>query len=114
MEKRDITYGGAKNPVEEFTLDELQEIAPQIDLYFVHMAKGEGKEGMAVAKSIIAKALRQDEAQVGASRTNMDELYAAVGDIAEIAGLKKLGERFRKEKEEREARAKAGTTSMPS
>ena len=110
-----LTFGGADHVVEDFTLDELQDVAPLIDSYYAHMASREGKDGIGVAKQIVAAALRREEAEIGtAFKTNLDELYAAVGTVAEIAGLKKLGERFRKEKAEREAASKVGTTSTPS
>ncbi|MBI3446190.1 MAG: hypothetical protein HY055_12725 [Magnetospirillum sp.] len=116
MAERDITFGRLSHKIEDFTLDELQILAPVIDVYFAHMAKGESREGLSAAQKIIAQVLCKDIAEIGATKTDMDEMWEAVETIADLAGLKKLGERFRKEKEEREARAaasKAGTISTP-
>jgi len=104
-----ITLAGESFPVRAFTLDELQTAVPLITGYYEAFRVGDGVAPIAAAKKVLALALRKEEAEIGSIPATVADLWSAIDVIAEVAGLKALGERMRATT----PAMSTGTDSMP-
>jgi hypothetical protein len=96
-EQTTIAFGGASYVVQAFTLDELQKLWPSIDAFgrAPNMA-----ERLGAASAVIGFAVGKSAEEMGAVRTNADELFAATQEIMRVAGLDDLGKRLAARKSE--------------
>lgn len=85
---RTITVGGAEREVAALTLDQLREVMPA----FAALRQPASAEGMAAARVIVAAALGIPVEEAGRLRTTLPEILAAIAVVAEVSGLRQLGE----------------------
>lgn len=95
-----ITLAGEARRIEAFTLDELQQVLPALES--VARAAGIG-DRIKAARAVLAAALGDSEAALGAQKISLEELLDAVDAIARVSGLEAL--------KNRAAAAKAAATN---
>lgn len=104
-----ITFGGQEHSVTSFKLSQLEVMNPLFEEFYragtVYTA-----DGLRIGGKIIAEALGKTVDEIADTATTSEEIWDAVERIAEVSGLKKLGERLAP----KAAKSSTSTTSTPS